>query len=210
MPRTTSSPSASRALFSTTSRSRRSTRAARRCRLLLVPGGEEADRRSSPVRDQLAGPARWHHRPSALVAGRGEGRDAVALLAAEQLVDRHAERLALDVVEGDVDGGDRRLQHAAALEVLAAIHLLPERADLHRVAADEELAIVLDRADHGLLAAGQAALAPAVDALVGLDLDEQLVAGADPDRIGLDRGDLKLRQSSTPTFHTHPPCLSRP
>ena len=53
---------------------------------------------------------------------------------------------------------------------------------LHRVAADEKLAVVLDRADHGLLAAGQAALAPAEDALVGLDLDEQLVADADPDR----------------------------
>ena len=36
-----------------------------------------------------------------------------------------AKRFALDVVERDVDRGDRRLQHAAALEILAAIHLLP-------------------------------------------------------------------------------------
>ena len=111
-----------------------------------------------------------------LVPGRGEGRDAVALLAAEQLVDRHAQRLALDVVQRDVDGGNRRLQHAPAFEILAAIDLLPDPADLHRVAADEELAIVLDGAGHGLLATAQAALAPAGDALVGLDLDEQLVA----------------------------------
>ena len=96
--------------------------------LLLVAGGEEADRLSSPARDQLAGLLDHRRRPR-LVAGRGEGRDAVALLAAEQLVDRHAERLALDVVQRDVDGRDRRLQDAAALEILAAIHLLPERAD---------------------------------------------------------------------------------
>ena len=122
------------------------------------------------------------HLRAAGPAGGGEGRDDVALLAAEELVDRHAERLALDVVERDVDRRDRGLQHAAALEVLAAVHLLPERADGERVVADQELAIVLDGADDGLLAAGEAALAPAEDALVGLDLDEELVADADPGR----------------------------
>ena len=76
----------------------------------------------------------------------------VALLAAEQLVDRHAERLALDVVQGDVDRRDRGLQDAAAFEILAAIHLLPDAADLHGVLADQELAVVLDGADHRLLA----------------------------------------------------------
>src|SRR5204863_3429912 len=71
-----------------------------------------------------------------------------------------------------------------------AIHLLPERADPHRVAADEELAIVLERADHGALAAGQPGLAPAVEAFVGLDLDDQLVAVANPDDEGRDGSDL--------------------
>ena len=41
---------------------------------------------------------------------------------------------------------------------------------------------MLDGAGHRLLAARKPALAPAVDALVGLDLDEHLVADADPDR----------------------------
>ena len=54
-----------------------------------------------------------------------ERRNEVALLAAEQLVDRHSERLALDVVQSDVDRRDRSLQDAATLEILAAIHLLP-------------------------------------------------------------------------------------
>ena len=57
---------------------------------------------------------------------------------------------------------------------------------------------MLDRAGHGLLATAQAALAPAEDALVGLDLDEHLVACSDPHRIGLDRGDLKLRRHPRP------------
>jgi hypothetical protein len=52
--------------------------------------------------------------------------------------------------------------------------------------------IVLDGADDGLLAARQAALAPAEDALVGLDLDDELVTDADPDGIRLDGGDLHL------------------
>ena len=122
-----------------------------------------------------------------------ERRNEIALLAAQQLVDRHSERLALDVVQGDVDRRDRSLQDAATLEILAAIHLLPDAADLHRVLADEKLAVVLDGADHRLLARRQSAFAPAVHALVGFDLDDQLVAGADPNRIGLDGGDLEFR-----------------
>ena len=61
-----------------------------------------------------------------------------------------------------------------------------------RVAADEELGEVLEGADHGLLAEGEAALAPAEDALVGLDLDDELVADADPDGVGADGGDLHV------------------
>src|SRR4029434_5153832 len=82
--------------------------------------------------------------------------------------------------------------HSSAFEILAAVGLLPDPADLHRVAANKELAIMLDRAGHGLLAPAQAALAPAEDALVGLDLDQHLVARPDPHGIGLDRGDLEL------------------
>jgi hypothetical protein len=43
---------------------------------------------------------------------------------------------------------------------------------------------VLDRAGHRFLSAGEAGFAPADDALVGLDLDDELVADADPDREG--------------------------
>src|SRR5438105_4917962 len=53
-----------------------------------------------------------------LLAGRsrrrGESRDLVALLAAKQIINGHAEGLALDVMERDVDGGNSCLQDAPA------------------------------------------------------------------------------------------------
>src|SRR6185295_2874374 len=116
----------------------------------------------------------------------------ITLLAAQQLVDRYSEHLALDVVQGNVDRRDRSLQNAATFEVLAAIHLLPDAADLHRVPSNEKLAVVLDGADHGLLTRRQPAFAPTVDALIGFDLDDQLISDANPNRIGLDGGDFEF------------------
>src|SRR5262249_13223190 len=98
--------------------------------------------------------------------GRREARHAVALLAAQQLVPGHAERLAGDVMERDVDGRDCADQYPPALEILAAIHLLPERPAAEGVFAMQELAIVLDRAGDRLLAARDASFAPTVQTLV--------------------------------------------
>ena len=140
------------------------------------------------VLDQL-----WSHRRR----GGREKRDVVALLAAEELIDGHAERLALDVIQGNVDRRDGGRHHPAALEVVRAVHLLPERADVHRVPADQELAEVADGALDRQLARGQAGLAPAVDALVGLDLDDELIA-ADQGGIGLDVPYLHGRSLSEP------------
>ena len=134
-----------------------------------------------------------------------EGRDAVAMLAAEQLVHGDAERLALDVVEGDVDRRDGAAKHPAALEILASVHLLPEGAGAHRIPADEKLTVVLDRADDRALAIGHARLAPAVEPFVGLDLDDQLVPVADPDRIGVNGGYLHAR----PSLFFRPPFAGR-
>src|SRR5215217_6154577 len=51
---------------------------------------------------------------------------------------------------------------------------------------------MFQRTDDGLLAAGKAALAPAENAVVRLDLHQKLVADADLDGIALDRSDLHL------------------
>ena len=90
------------------------------------------------------------------------------MLAAQQLIDRHAQRFADDIVQGDVDGALRGQQHPAALKVLAAIQLLPDAPALHGVLADEELAVVVERAHHRQLAAAQARLAQARNAGIGL------------------------------------------
>src|SRR5579871_1274627 len=117
------------------------------------------------------------------------------MLAAEQLVHGDAKRLALDVMEGDVDRRDGAAKHPAALEILASVHLLPEGAGAHRITADEKLTIVLDGAHDCALAIGHARLAPAVEPFVGFDLDDQLVPVADPDRIGMNGGYLHARPS---------------
>jgi len=130
-----------------------------------------------------------HFRPRRR-AGGGEGRDAVTLFAAQQLMDRNTERLALDVVQGDVDRRDRRLQHATALEILAAIELLPDRADQERIAADEKLGKMLERAGDRALASREPAFAPAEHAFIRFDLHQQLIADADPGRIGANGADF--------------------
>ena len=154
----------------------------------VLPDGKEADG-VEPHLHELAGTL---HRPfPGSISRGGEGGNDMALPAPEQFVNGHAERLALDVVKGDVDGRDGCLQHAAAFEVLAAVHLLPDATDLHGILPQQELAIVLDGTGDRAFPAGQPALAPAEDTLVGLHLDEQLVTYAYPRRIGLDGSDLE-------------------
>ena len=57
----------------------------------------------------------------------------------------------------------------------------------------EKLTVVLDGAHYCALAIGHPRLAPAVEPFVGLDLDDQLVPVADPDRIGVNGGYLHGR-----------------
>src|SRR5207249_3088168 len=69
----------------------------------------------------------------------GVGVDEAALtgLAAEEVVDGDVEGLALDVPEGDVDGGDGGHGDGAAPPVGSAIEILPDVFGLEGVSADE-------------------------------------------------------------------------
>ena len=67
----------------------------------------------------------------------------VAGLAAEQLVDRHAEVLARDVPERDVDGAERAHDRRAA-EVARAVQVLPVVLDPQRVLADQVVRELVD------------------------------------------------------------------
>jgi hypothetical protein len=113
--------------------------------------------------------------------------DAVAHLAAEQLVDRHAERLALDVPERLVDAGDRTHQDRAASVEIAAVHRLPEVVDARRVLPDQLAGELLHGCLDGARAAFDDRLAPAADAFVGLDLQEHPPRS---DAVGREAGDL--------------------
>src|SRR5439155_9339615 len=85
---------------------------------------------------------------------------------------RHPERLRLDVPERQLDAGDRLVRHAA--EVLAgdAQHVPVEAPDGPRVLADQDLLVVARAAGDAKRVATVAALAPADQPIVCLDLHE--------------------------------------
>ena len=128
------------------------------------------------------GPNLLHH---ALVGGEiaavrmGVEQDVVAYLAAEQVVDRLAQHLAADVPKRDVDTADHVRRGAARAGVgERAECLVPQPFDVRRVLADEKLVELTDDArDSAVGDPGRRGdLAPAGDALVGADLDEEVFA----------------------------------
>ena len=114
---------------------------------------------------------------------RGVGAHPVAVRRAEQLEDRLAERLALDVPEGDVEAADRVDRDPAPAEVdEAAVHLVPQPLDVQRVLADQHVAqahrdrVRARRLHERLHELGRRVdLADPGDALVGVDPDDEIV-----------------------------------
>ena len=122
---------------------------------------------------------------------------AVPHLAAEQLIERHAGALALDVPQRDVDAAHRVEEHAAVPPVRAHVARLPDVLDLVDVAADQErLQILLDRGLHDQRALGEGRAAPADQPGLGrLDLHDD---EADPVRRGEDGLDVADLDRSGP------------
>jgi hypothetical protein len=101
----------------------------------------------------------------------------VAHRAAEHLIDRHAERLRLDVDKRILDRRDRHLVDAARRLPRRGVEQGRDRLDRTRVAADQEpLGELLDHAGQALGAIAFHVFRPADDALVGGDLQK----GIDP------------------------------
>ena len=71
--------------------------------------------------------------------------DAVAAFAAQQLIHRHAERLALDVPHGLLDARDRTGQDGAAAVEARAVHLLERILDVRRASYDSFLVLYVVR-----------------------------------------------------------------
>ena len=64
------------------------------------------------------------------------------MLNPEELVDPHPKRLPLDVVKGDVDGGNGGGEDATPFEELAAVEVLPDGADVERVLPDDQFVVM--------------------------------------------------------------------
>ena len=109
--------------------------------------------------------------------------------AAEQLVDRHAVGLALDVPQRHVDGADGRPGGRTAAVEPAAEARLPQVLDPLRVFADQVRDQVLQHPLRRVRDEVVGGVAVADDAGVGLDLEEDVAAGQNR----LDAGDLHAR-----------------
>ena len=114
---------------------------------MVVEGGERAE----PQRGEaLLAPAERVLRQ--LLRG-GSGQVAVdahplARRPAEQVVDRHAEPLALQIPQREVDPGDRAHDHLPGRPERAAGELAPPVLDPRRVLPDQQLAEVVEDAEH--------------------------------------------------------------
>src|SRR5262249_7134751 len=104
---------------------------------------------------------------------RGDHRQTLAMSTSEQVHERLAEQLALQVPERDVERRERKGRGAAAVAVPPSLRLdLPPDVDvLHRVAADDELRHLVDQPLGRARRARELRdrLAPADGAIVGLD-----------------------------------------
>ena len=116
------------------------------------------------------------------------GGNAVAKLAAQQLVDRHTGCLADDVPQRNVDACHcaRVVAAAIAAQALGRVHLLPERLDLASVLTEQDRPEhVCDDGLHNAWRHYGVGLAPADDALVGRDFNQQrLPIAALPNYLG--------------------------
>ena len=102
------------------------------------------------------------------------GADLIAHRPAPQLAARHAQRLAENIPQGQVDARDRRrADDAVTVPKVLAIHHLPEVLDPRRVLADEELRQIFDGADDRTGVPFQRRFAPAEQTvLVGENFNE--------------------------------------
>ena len=92
--------------------------------------------------------------------------------AAQQLVDRHSERLAANIPQRLIDARYRGSHHRTGAIEGVNVHRLPDVLDLHRIRADQKVAEIVDAGHDGAGFAFERALAPADQALVGFELDE--------------------------------------
>ena len=102
----------------------------------------------------------------------GIAHHAVPYPAAKKVVDRYAQRLALDVPQRDVNRGNRSRHDALGRKESAPEHQLPQVLRPHRILSLQHLVKVPHSPFHRQFAARDAGLADARDALVRIDHHE--------------------------------------
>lgn len=150
-------------------------------RLQSGDAGLHADRR---IALGEAGPDRVEELGDVPAVGVAVGAHPVPARAAQELVERQARGLRLDVPQRDVDGGDRGHRHRSAPPVGAPVERLPGVLDAVRVETHEEgHHMVLEVADDGQLPSVERGVAEAGEPFVGrqLQCDEVTARAGDED-----------------------------
>ena len=161
-------------------------------RLIVLVILRDAIRRLEPRNSALGANGGIAHLPVALYlvhglcdvapGSMGIDQDMVAALAAEQVVDRDTERLALDVPKRHIDGRDGGHGNRPSPPVRTAIEIMPDVFSLKRIAPDQARnEVILQIADDCQLASIQGRIAQAVDALVGFDFQGHEIAARTAD-----------------------------
>ncbi len=119
--------------------------------------------------------------------------NAIAHLAAQKLVDRHAQALGLGVEQRILDGAQRLRHDAAGARPRRAVELGIDALVLAHGLADDPRAEAVDDGADARRAEALVELAPADDAVLGRELDEVVVAPARVAGKRLDRFDLHCR-----------------
>ena len=132
---------------------------------------ERGERAVAERREALLAPAErvLHQRFGGVSRQVAVDAHLLARRAAEEVVDRDAEPLPLQIPERDVDPGDRAHDHLPGRPERAAHHFAPPVLDLPRVLPDQQLAEVVEDAEHAAAPPAEARLADPRQPLVGAD-----------------------------------------
>ena len=123
----------------------------------------------------------------------------VARRAAQQAVHRQPRGLAGDVPQGVVERGDGRQPDAARREAELLMDFQHQVLDAARVLAAHQREQVVGDGRRAQVGAGGVDLAPAVDALVGRNLEQDARAGLEPGQVAGDAGDFHGAVDTTAT-----------
>ena len=120
---------------------------------------------------------RFHRFCNVAAIGMAINHHPIAAAPAEQLVQRHAGHLGLDIPQGNIDRGHCAHRHRPAAPIGTAIKVLPDILDPARIHADQARDhVVFQIGHHRKLAPVQRRIADTIDALIRDDLESDEIS----------------------------------